>query len=969
MKKHANETAEQKQYRRRLTWKKVFLYLAWFASVVAVLFVSFNVFEKDYQSRIQPQIDRAVIQVARLLPQMEQNEATLRDSYNQMIQSWENILKSDDYSASGRLVRNWTDASFEELVGDTLSWLNRVTKLKVGRDGLVAVVSKETGRIVAHPDEKLMGGEFYVAEDTGGKESAIASIETINALASPNDLKISYGILLPRGNDYNRLGRLQQLISSLSQSMFGSAISYGDYYIVCGVPAIEYITSVIFNALLITAIYMAAMWFFVHWICLEMEARRETAKSMRNKLVTIAALLCVGLFGISFFVQHLSNVANDLKTMAKHADVAVDTLNAYDAQSERLNDYMDGYYLVQCRLASALVDEKGAENLTSKDIQRFADALKVKCIYVFDRDGKVVVTNSNFDNFEISEDPAHYSNQFRRVLEGLDQVVLSPLKDEWRDEYIQYLAVNRRDENGQNNGLVLIGVDPAMRDSLLKPLSVNTVLENLVIGLPDYALAVDKETMRIAATTGLGYKGSPIEDLGISANALVNKYSGTLTINGEDYYAGIAESSEYYLITAMLRSDYFGTVVNSLILTLVALAACFVIILLTMIRYQEIVLDGVPEEKAPDGPAPEDDSTAVEEGPYKLLSGFTNILRAHEKKDMQDRWHMDDIPKDQMTPEQRIGKSLYRLMTLFCLLILLPTLYESLNGRIKPYDLNNLAYVISGNWQKGVNIFALTTCVFLLCAMYVIVVLLNQILYRIAKYSDMRVETVCLLLKNAIKYVCVITFVYYGLSQFGVQTQTLLASAGILSMMISFGAKDLVGDIISGFFTIVEGTYKVGDYITVGGFSGIVSQIGLRTTRIRWFSDTKIISNSAIRDVVNSNGEVACMALKMPISYEADLPSVEAMLNEELPKLMDVIPGLVKPPVYQGVDSLGDSSVVLRIAIYVKNSIKMPALRSLTREIKLLFDQKGIEIPYNQLVLHNAPEAEKGTDRQPASNT
>ena len=101
------------------------------------------------------------------------------------------------------------------------------------------------------------------------------------------------------------------------------------------------------------------------------------------------------------------------------------------------------------------------------------------------------------------------------------------------------------------------------------------------------------------------------------------------------------------------------------------------------------------------------------------------------------------------------------------------------------------------------------------------------------------------------------------------------------------------------------------------------------------------------------------MTLKAPISYDADLMEVEAILNEELPKLMDVIPGLVKPPQYDGIESLGDSSVNLLISILVKNSAKFPALRSLTREVKLLFDRNGIEIPFNQLVLHNADNAQK----------
>ena len=270
-------------------------------------------------------------------------------------------------------------------------------------------------------------------------------------------------------------------------------------------------------------------------------------------------------------------------------------------------------------------------------------------------------------------------------------------------------------------------------------------------------------------------------------------------------------------------------------------------------------------------------------------------------------------------------------------------------------DLGNLAYIISGNWQKGFNIFALTACVFLLCAMYVSVVLLNRILYLIARVSDMRVETVCLLLKNALKYICVLIFIYYGLAQFGVDTKTLLASAGILSLMISFGAKDLVSDIIAGFFTLVEGSYKVGDFITVGDWYGTVTEIGLRTTKVSYLGDTKIFNNSSMRDIVNTD-KVAGMVLRAPVSYNADLAEVEAILAEELPKMMDKIPGLVKPPRYEGVESLGDSAVNLRITIYVDSDARYRALRALNREVKLMFDRRGIEIPFNQIVVHQAKE-------------
>ena len=68
--------------------------------------------------------------------------------------------------------------------------------------------------------------------------------------------------------------------------------------------------------------------------------------------------------------------------------------------------------------------------------------------------------------------------------------------------------------------------------------------------------------------------------------------------------------------------------------------------------------------------------------------------------------------------------------------------------------------------------------------------------------------------------------------------------------------------------------------------------------------------------------------------------------------MTDVIPGLVKPPQYEGVENLGDSSVTLRIAIYVDNGVRYPALRCLKREVKMMFDRRGIEIPFNQLVIH-----------------
>ncbi len=405
----------------------------------------------------------------------------------------------------------------------------------------------------------------------------------------------------------------------------------------------------------------------------------------------------------------------------------------------------------------------------------------------------------------------------------------------------------------------------------------------------------------------------------------------------------------------MRRSGNRGVLTNSLSLLLEAACILLLIMLLTLFRFRKDVIDAAPSE-ADEGDDVEieidDDEEIKSEG---LFSGIRNRIR--EKKGFEDRWNVGTRDGSGLTPEKRVSKIVYRLLLLFCLFVLLPTLYISINTDTKIGELSNLTYVLSGKWEKGVNIFAFTSCIFLLCAMYVGAVLIDAILYRVARVSDTRVETICLLVKNAIKYICVIIFIYYGLSQFGVNTQTLLASAGILSLMISLGAKDMVSDILAGFFIIFESAYKVGDFIEVGSWKGTVTEIGLRTTKVKRETNVKIFNNSSMRDIVSSE-EISRQSIKIAISYDADIEEIGRILEEELEKIgPDKIPGLRKGTKYEGVSSFEDSSVMLQIAIYVDSTTRFPALRALNREVKLIFDRYKIEIPFNQLVVHDAQAA------------
>ena len=948
MKNKQHLTAEEREYRKRMWHRRFCLYLVLAVAFIVVLVQATGIFVKSDRRKLEPQVSRAVKQLSSLLPQLEQNEQALMESYGHILKSLEYVhMMSSLPNSTTNISVNLNPGLFIE---DSLSWMDRVTGLKVGREGYMFVVSKETNQIIAHPKNEYVGQSYLPIEDM----KDIIDLSSVDPETMPEDLDLELSVITPNSSSGNIFSRVADVVSNMGLTMVGVAIDYRDTYIVCGIPMMEALLNVFRNALIFSMTFLVIMWLFIKWINLVTVTRRETVKTFRPKLIACSVIVCLFLFGVSWYTQIMTDVTNDLKAMDKHADMAVETLDAYKFRRQMLNDLVDEFYTAQSSIAGMYVASEGKDNLTRDDMRRFAEELYVTYIYVFDQQGNVIVTNSPYDHLRLSDDPEDPTYRFHALLDGVNKVISEPFYDEVLQKEIQYIGVSMRSADDLCDGFVMIAVDTVLRNSLLKSLSVITVLSNLVIGLPDYAIAVNKSNMKISATTGLGYIGQSIENLGISEADLAGNMNGYQMINGKVYYVGVGETEDMYIIPMVHRSGNLSSFVVAVALTLSTVLTLVLIILLSLFRYQRDVIDGVPASLAEEQAQESEHEMVADEIPHGFFAGFVNFLHAQKKKGIEDRWHINNTPKEKRTPEQHLSTYIYWLMLIFCLFVLLPTLYVSLNSSSQLKDLSNLAYMMSGTWQKGLNIFALTACIFILCAMYVCVVIISRVLYLIAKMTSLRVETVCLLLRNSLKYICVIIFIYYGLAQFGVDTKTLLASAGILSLMISFGAKDLVSDIIAGFFIIIEGSYKVGDFISVNGWIGTVVEIGLRTTRVRFYSDTKIFNNSTMRDLINSDGEVARMVLSMPIGYDADLEAVEKILEEELPKLKDVIPGLVKPPMYEGVDSFEASCVLLRITIFMETPYRYSAFRALKREVKLIFDRRGIKVPFNQIVVHEA---------------
>ena len=220
--------------------------------------------------------------------------------------------------------------------------------------------------------------------------------------------------------------------------------------------------------------------------------------------------------------------------------------------------------------------------------------------------------------------------------------------------------------------------------------------------------------------------------------------------------------------------------------------------------------------------------------------------------------------------------------------------------------------------------------------------------------KETRARTVCSLTRSILSYAAVLLSVYFGLRALGVDLTASLASVGVVTLIIGFGAQSLIEDVLTGIFLIAEGRYNVGDILVLDDFRGKVVDISVRTTTIEDAGGNhKIINNSEIRNFQNRSQKTSLAVSTVSVGYDADLRAVEAVIADALPAIFEENRAVfLDVPQYIGVEELGESGVVLKFIVSATEENVFAARRALNRSLKLLFDEKGIDIPYPQLTVH-----------------
>ncbi len=264
--------------------------------------------------------------------------------------------------------------------------------------------------------------------------------------------------------------------------------------------------------------------------------------------------------------------------------------------------------------------------------------------------------------------------------------------------------------------------------------------------------------------------------------------------------------------------------------------------------------------------------------------------------------------------------------------------------------------LIPGMLQENYKVFI--HCLILIALVLALSKLARLIFKNIMQRSN-RAKTVITLLDGLVKYGSAIALFFIVLNAFGVNTKAIWESVGVITLIIGLGAQSLIADIIAGVFIIFENEYDVGEIVSIDGFRGTISEIGIRATKITDAAgNIKIINNSDIKNVVNLSRELSLAVVDCEVSYDVPIELVEKILKDNLPAMKEKIPQIIEGPFYKGVSEYGTSNVVLKLFAKCKEEDRFQVQRDILREYHRVFLENGIDFDYEHFVIEKKEKKE-----------
>ena len=732
-----------------------------------------------------------------------------------------------------------------------------------------------------------------------------------------------------------------------------------------------------------------------------------------QKLFPIALLGVIVVTALSFYIQSINRLASIAYESNRAIEEIGNKLTNNRADAEAVNtEYKDMFlnkctqiasmleenpqYVLDCDPESDDVHEQPAEQIEAGQIvsgvdcygnpvqsvsdQEFLQELcainAIETISVFDESGRILATSGDRWYYVMSGSEEEQSYPFWEILAEHRDFYAQDLELDDEGVYSQYIGsafhyyttqnsetgatefVSRKDYESQlagtwtgepiqkHRGMVQVNIAPERLRSVMETATLTYVADHTTIHGTGYAVIFDDSEEHVCVysprETDIGKTASTMGYSATAFNVTGEMYNGFETVNGERYFQTfkLADEYNYYIGTAVPLSTVYSTrdelAVTALIASLIGFLVIFLYTCMFGEKEERMYVDNVND---PDWHI----RNAQDLMTLTMPSGKTRKTRT-----AASRWDAVALSWWTMTPDQKFSRILKIVAYIFAV-FMFGCIVLSRSGAV---SIDAINYVYEGVWTKGFNIFAMTNGIITLIVVLVVAKAAELIIENVCVNIGSRAETLGHLFSSVIHYGVALYALFYLLYLGGLDTGSLIASAGIMSLVIGLGAQSMIQDILAGVFIVFEGAFRVGDVVTIGDFRGNVLEIGLRTTKIEDAAQNiKVFNNSNLSGILNMTKQASYAAVEVGMAYEESIEYVEAVLAEELPKVAERLPSIIDGPFYKGISELASSSVNIKVVALCKEQDRLQLCRDLNRELFVIFKKYGITIPFPQVTL------------------
>lgn len=648
-----------------------------------------------------------------------------------------------------------------------------------------------------------------------------------------------------------------------------------------------------------------------------------------------ASMLVISTAVIAATMSYVSALT-DISRENIEAEVNLDDIRSDEVFSM---DTADNYEEIRNSNLSSLLDKavriiNSSEALRSNEMLSEISEIIPKCkdITIYNSDGISIASSDGFTGYALGDAEQGSTDSSIKQLLSSNRISLLTDPD---DDYVSSYAAKTK----FNSGLVRFNVVNDEFRSVIERLRSSSILIEADFGNASVLYYNEPESSVLFAAFAGFHTTKTILNT-ISPDALHDNYFGSASLDGSMYFINVAADntlSGNYFISAWPVSELIDNICSILLFFIKCCILIFVILLILFVpvRVKPENMINIPAVGNADNDGENrihpDEASNVSKDKLRLYKNSIDIL------------------------ERDFGISV-QIIIRGCILAFIAYLMFGLFTGNKTGSL--IQYLFNSNWERGVNIFSFTLILIIVLCVWIISIVLQKLTATISENTGPAGITIGKLIISLIKFASLIVIILLVLTELGVQTGSILAGAGLTSVVIGIGAQSTVNNILAGLFIIFEGHFRVGDIVKIDGWTGMIKEIGVRTTCIEsygLFTDYKnlrVINNSDFTDVINLSRSRSQAIAVLSVPYDTDMSRISEIFVKNKEAIMNAMPEIIDGPFFDGIVEYGSSAKLIRFRVVCNEADRTYLERILMQTVGDLLEKHGITAPYDQVVIH-----------------